>query len=1238
MNYLSISTDVKARNGEPMTFAIDEGHVLSVTMPPDEQAAGWRRHDLIDPGKGLKAQVFGVAQSSGGEIHLVLAAGSDPAGPSQLFTASGLPNDPHDPVWPQLKDRWTPLRMDAPPTRITEVIVGAPEDAGEAPLVVIGTEKRTGRVPVYLRVASGPAGNTVVRYPNLANADALLDIKAGRPAYGRGVYALYRRGNDTVLEFDGLPDPRYNVPIGATLTTPPGAMELRPRTTARGFTDLDVVGNGTFRFGCDNQRAHAQADPIADDGMLTDLITSRSSLTEDYRARSGSADLAPYPVYRTSVSLPLRTVTVDVWASEETEVEINGARHTIDPVMPARVMAPSLRRLSVSLPARDVHCPHLLLRTNLMRPEQRHVIYPDRELHRKLVDLKDGALHEAREQLGIRPDLTKEHLDHVQQALQGMARTIQYTYNRTPHGVHHDRAVLPRNMADPHFMLDFSGGGAQYRALDKAAVVQQTAGATALHARAGQGFWDDVGGLFAEAGSVVVHTVEGIGHDVVATGEHIYRDLAQTAHQIGEDVVHGDYWHIMQDFIQGGEATTRDLFTGAANVVGNAVSGAGQLLVVTLKLAGKVVQFVVHNTGVLGQALGWVLEKIGAAAGKVVVWLLDRIGWDDVLHTHDVLKERINQGLDQLTRLLEQLKQQTDRAFAHLKDELTRSIDATLRQIGTQQLIAQPAAHPAVSGSVEKSEWLLTRFSDNTSALTVAPGTTFPIGKILPGLDRFLEVIERKFGEDGQQILAAFADARTLIDKLFQDPTPAPQVLVGIALELAKGLALIGLDAINAVVDVLIEMAEDVIEGFKTLINTPITIPFVSDLYATLTKGRPLSLLDFTALLIAIPATLLSKALGNRVPFAEHGRAIATLPEPDEDASAIRDWGYTYAAVRFIQCGLSTVADALAAWDTRGQLQALGAQGEDAPTGLLGRRSWRIQTQSNETVSIDARFYVDHGLILLTFLLDIAAQLGASPVGHGDLGKGALNIQWPRIEERDNSLAGPNYWGHVTWFYDWGAILVPNLFALGGFLLARCRITERQMGMFGDAQAVINFMSGIVTLALMSHLDVVERRRMNYLRETYFVLYDKDEEQHRKGDYKTQADKSWQTWQDWAWSEKDANGHDVYYLPKPAFTALPLKTQAEYALYLKWAEQGGLDDPLEAKVLVVQWRWQWGIQRKGFANVISAFSGIGQIGTLQDIVLATSCLSLIGTVACDWLGCLGEGITHLQRTEAHELF
>lgn len=80
-------------------------------------------------------------------------------------------------------------------------------------------------------------------------------------------------------------------------------------------------------------------------------------------------------------------------------------------------------------------------------------------------------------------------------------------------------------------------------------------------------------------------------------------------------------------------------------------------MVVTLHAAEGLVQFVINHTGFVGKAIGWLFEKIGAGLEKVVDRLLDKLGWEDILHTHDVLFQLFNNKVDEFATYPEIIKQ-----------------------------------------------------------------------------------------------------------------------------------------------------------------------------------------------------------------------------------------------------------------------------------------------------------------------------------------------------------------------------------------------------------------------------------------------------------------------------------------------------------------------------------------------------------------------------------------------------
>ncbi|MEQ8998605.1 MAG: hypothetical protein RID53_19070 [Coleofasciculus sp. B1-GNL1-01] len=1112
MKYFSISTEIKDSNGEPMIFAIDENYVLSVTMRTENREVGWVRYDLTAASGKLKAQVFGVSQNFRGEIYLVLAAGQAPLGSSQLFRTSALPNNPADPIWQNLRNRWIPMRIDPSPTRITEIILDAPQEDGEVPLILVGTTEKIGKVPKYLRIKPEVVDDNVEPFPKLPNADELLDIKAGRPDYGRGVYVLYRTGNNIVLEFDGLPDPEFNVPVGATLTTPSGAMALQTKVNELGFTDLYVIGNGKFLFSSDNQRAYAHAEKIADDATtLNKSITSRSSLTEDYQVKPPSLKLEPYPVYRTSVTLPPMTCKVDLWASEEVEVEINGKKYTVDPVMPARVKPSAISKLLVSIPARELGCPTLTLRTNLMRPEQRHVICPDVEAHKKIVELKDGALYEAREQLGIHSEFSKEHIDHVQKALQNIARTVQYTYNKKPHGVHHDRAVLPKNMDDPHFILDFSEGKAHYKALNKAEVTMHIAGARMLQGQAAQSFWDDIGNFFKKAGSIIVHTVENIGRNIVDTFEHIKEDFVNTVHKIGEDLVHGDISHIFQDLMQGGEHAGRDLFKGAANIAENLVSGAGQLVVVTLKLAGEAVQFVLHHTGYVGKALGWLLEKIGVGLHKAIDWFLDKIGWHDVLHTHDVLIDTFNTEIETMKTYPKQLKQKADNFFSHLTSQISQDMDKALNDLDMVKIGKRPQPVSSHSGAVEKMEWLLGKFSENHAKTTTL--TTPTLSADHSDLaSNFVNVIEQQLGKDKAEVLDALQDSFNYIEKIFSDANHTPEYLLGAILEFVKAVAILSLNTIKVILDALLDLFVAMLQGFKEMMTAPWDIPFISDLYRLITEGRQLNFLSFTCLLLAIPVTLIHKAEFKTIPFETQTikASLAELP------SNVRSWGIVYGVCQIVLMPIAIVTDAKIAFDAMG-----GSKGSDIDRGFGSQ------------------------LTALDLGISAFALIAGNPIPPGE------PYLIPLDHAKEDVFEAPSYWGHIIWWFElagWGV----NAFASGTIARAEYKkVPQKKVVIAGDLLSVFNTLWGITHMGLMATLDVADRNKADALKTLDGTFWSSLPDRELAEQLEQTAVKS--------------KGHQPYWNFSRMSDEEVSKWVADIRNYHEWAKNGSVDGGIPRK-------------------------------------------------------------------------
>ncbi len=958
--------------------------------------------------------------------------------------------------------------------------------------------------------------------------------------------------------------------------------------------------------------------------LHSEKITSRSALTEDFDIVDSK--LNPKPVYRTSIKVSKVTSYVDIWASEEVTVEIDGKNYTIDPVKPARIDTKKISIISVSIPATDVQCPSLRLRTDLMMPSHTHYIFPDVEAHKKIVALKDGDLHKARTQLGIPDNYTEEDLNHFQKSMQNIAKTVQHTYNKTPHGVHHDRALHPKNMEHPHFMLDFANDQPRYQPLHPSEVPQHLVGARMLHPEAAQGFFSDIGNFFKKAAKVVVHTVEKVAEDVVHTVESVGKDIVQTVenvgsdvvktiHDVGEDIIHGDLIHAGQDLLQGGEnigkdiskgggAIIKDVTSGVTSVAGDVVSGAGQLLVLTIHTAEEVVQFVLTHTGVVGKALSWLFDKIGVAMHKVVDWFLDKLGWTDILHTHDAIVDLFNTEMDKAAKFPIELKKQSDNFFTHLIDSVVKDIDKVTDQFDVLKHEKKPSPLASHSGAVEKIEWFIGKLFHNSHNASAFSFATLP-EEHHSILDDFINLVEKQLGKDGQKIISAIENSYGDITSIFSDPKHTPEYLLGALLEIVKAVAVISLDAIKVIFDFILDITEALLIGIKNTVNAAWHIPFIGDLYKTITDGREMTFLSCISLLAAIPVTLISKAEFNTLPFrSQQVSANSNLDGLDRD---VQDWGLFYGSIHIILGAIGTVSDAKSMVD-------FGDAGVD--------KKWfpqKYQNQMNAPDSLSA-WDIWSGAGLCYGLL---AQIAAMPIPND--AHSFTHHDWKH--EKSDVFNAPNYWGHVIWWCQWGAMAV---FAVPfGIEMIGKQFSDASVKSFKKLNNVVKVIEcawGVAHMGLMGTLYVSDRKKKAALGK---LTMPPDWNDNGK---MVELFKTLQT----------GNNPTENFILNSDNTIKVLDKDGHEKL-----DKDGL--PIDGKKELKAWfqnahnykNWansKDGMSRKGFANIMDTFPEIGQLGFMPALAEATEGISaFLAMFFFDILGHEGEGITALVRTKNNGL-
>jgi hypothetical protein len=880
MRLLARTEPLKDRQGRTLSFGITPDNRLVALVP----GSAFPVVPVLppDPEQPL-AHAVAASQNQRGDIWLTAAFGSTEDGDSEVYVAGPLGNDSASLVrqisgGPRVQPAWVKRRHNQPVTHVPELQIGTDDDGAGPPLLLATTALGTGRVPRYERMSADPADRAVAVFPPLDDATEVLDVALGAFPQGRGAYALTRIGNRTQLEFVGVPDVDTNVSLQVSLTPPPGALRLSTELNEAGYSALVVRGNGVFRFDPEaQQRAWAQAAQIAEDRLELVRLATRSALTDDYR-RGADGRFGPHKVFRTTLSLPGDVCRVHLWADRETEAEVDGQAVRLSPVTPLRLAPSEAARISISLPADGITCPTVAVRTNRMRWQERFYVFPDAELHRSLRELPQGALFGAREQLGAGA-LSAAQAQGLQNMVQHLTGTLQYTHNRGSEGFHHDRLVRAANLPDSHVSYQPADGRLLPLPSDAARGVLAGAGGPVTLA--------DLKSALGDLESVTLTTLDKIGGDVAQAAQRAWGDVNRAFSSFGDDLVHGEFRAALQDLLQGGENVRRDLFQGAANVFHDVVDGAAQTLVAVVKLAGRTLMFALEHTGKVGEFIEWLLHQLGVGLEKLLHWLAHQIGWDDVVRTHDELCSLVNRGLAGMRQRLGEVRRDGDRLLRQVEANVDSALDRAIQQFGG----TKPTQDSPLSSVMREAvEWLLNR------VVTAAPqGSHTPVlasaSATLEGpLQELMHAAADLVGEEGDRALAALRSAGADFALFLQQPNH-PERLLAALLEIAKAVATVGLGALRGLHDTLMRLAETALAALQEVLNQPIELPFISDLYRwALGEDRPLTLMSLGSLLVALPATLVHKALFHRPPFqaGEHlGLDLSPLPALNRAAGSV---------------------------------------------------------------------------------------------------------------------------------------------------------------------------------------------------------------------------------------------------------------------------------------------------------------------------------------------------------------
>ncbi|MGV3525408.1 MAG: hypothetical protein ACO1RX_14350 [Candidatus Sericytochromatia bacterium] len=232
-------------------------------------------------------------------------------------------------------------------------------------------------------------------------------------------------------------------------------------------------------------------------------------------------------------------------------------------------------------------------------------------------------------------------------------------------------------------------------------------------------------------------------------------------------------------------------------------------------------------------------------------WLGFIFDWGDILSVHNVIRDNINSTFAVLEKMIVTAEKDVDAVFSALKQALASLDPAALGAQG-DQTVSSSAAGVTNLPSNPQTNWMYTQLSSGTIQDDSHFGVTLSDG-LLAQL---------------AQLFASFANAEvttlmSAIEQFNQEVIQNWDTLTFTEV-LESTLAILGEAVLNeaeGVILLVMEVARIFLSELQSLLNKTWNVPLLSSLYSLITHGSDLTLLDTWALILAIPTTILAKAV-----------------------------------------------------------------------------------------------------------------------------------------------------------------------------------------------------------------------------------------------------------------------------------------------------------------------------------------------------------------------------------------
>ncbi|MFX1765670.1 hypothetical protein PWP93_24365 [Paraburkholderia sp. A1RI-2L] len=613
-------------------------------------------------------------------------------------------------------------------------------------------------------------------------------------------------------------------------------MAIQTGVALLGVTQLDQGNIEAFTVGTTQATlSHLIKEQDSGNWQISPLEVPTSGQVEEFI--SYSTDLMVYD----AAGAPLPNAPVQVWASSQTQIVVNGASYTVDAHTPANLTCSPGGTLSITQGTGMLGIPALQINlVNLMPSGQAIALEQYAGVQEQLATVSGTDLMNARTADG-------------QYLLQDQYRTVEQT-NELASAFNQCMAITQSAYVKRALQTPVLGAAPKVGV--SCVEADRTTDLTRLGAATQARHWQ----LEFSAGKPKFRTM------TAEQAEHLIHEK-RARHVLTTQAAGGilDWFGSIGDFVEG-------VVSGIVNVVDTIITTVGSAVKAAITFVVNGVQYLFETVVQFVQD-AFDLVEVFFAQVKVIFeqifeWLGFVFSWPDILRTHDALYYTLEQFLDFLPGAVGGIQTRFDQGIAQVKDQISAIFDQLVNSVGGTSTLGgytdskTPTAPVYSSGNANNI--VLNATVENSPAAkqttVVPPSNTGPWDILTQQIQNLATSVQND---------PAFNDALAYMNNLGGSPDQIFSQLLSALLRVMQGLANAMLSGVQAVVDGVLQLVQTFLNSLKDLFTADWNIPFVTQFYGWLTNGSQLSLGDLFALVLAIPSTIIYKAIYGKAPFPD---------------------------------------------------------------------------------------------------------------------------------------------------------------------------------------------------------------------------------------------------------------------------------------------------------------------------------------------------------------------------------